>query len=254
MKAELEQYIGNARWFGGKGRGHAVSGVRRVGTLGGPPTGDDPVVVIELVTLAYEESDDSEVYQVPLAFYTEAQDRLEHAYLGSWKDEDYGDVHAYDALHDRTSTALWLQAFATEQSDGDLAFHRMPGHELDLDVLSTLFSGEQSNSSVAFGEDSLMKVFRKITPGHNPDIEIHEALTTSESEHVAALYGWLECPARETPGDPRTTNARPGFRRATAARDAAAVPAHRERRLGPRARQRPRPVRRGGPARERGGR
>src|SRR5687768_18289491 len=27
---------------------------------------------------------------------------------------------------------------------------------------STLFSGEQSNSSVAFGEDSLMKVFRKV--------------------------------------------------------------------------------------------
>ncbi|MGN6577461.1 MAG: maltokinase N-terminal cap-like domain-containing protein, partial [Nocardioides sp.] len=196
MKAELEEYIGNARWFGGKGRGHAVSDVRRAGTLGGPPTADQPVVVIDLVTLAYEESDDSEVYQLPLALYTEPQERLEHAHVGSWTDEEHGEVHAYDALHDRTSTALWLQAFAAGHSDGDLTFHRLPGHELDLQAQSTLFTGEQSNSSVAFGDDSLMKVFRKITPGHNPDIEIHEALTKAESDHVAALYGWLEAPAR----------------------------------------------------------
>jgi maltokinase len=75
---------------------------------------------------------------------------------------------------------------------GNLTFYRLPGHDLDLDSHSTLFSGEQSNSSVAFGEDSLMKVFRKVTPGRNPDVVIHKALTEQESEHVAALYGWLE--------------------------------------------------------------
>ena len=68
----------------------------------------------------------------------------------------------------------------------------MPGHELDLEAHSALFSGEQSNSSVAFGEDSILKVFRKITPGTNPDIAIHEVLTEAGSEHVAALYGWVE--------------------------------------------------------------
>ena len=75
---------------------------------------------------------------------------------------------------------------------GGLRFHRLPGHELDLEAHSTLFSGEQSNSSVAFGEDALMKVFRKVTPGVNPDIEVHEVLTRAGSEHVAALYGWLD--------------------------------------------------------------
>ena len=77
---------------------------------------------------------------------------------------------------------------------------------------------------MAFGEDSLLKVFRKITPGINPDIAIHEVLTRAGSDHVAALYGWLEV-------DPADAE-----RRAAPAGDAAAVPAHRQRRLGPRAR------------------
>ncbi len=40
-----------------------------------------------------------------------------------------------------------------------------------------------------------MKVFRKITPGTNPDIAVHEVLTRAGSDHVAALYGWLETTA-----------------------------------------------------------
>jgi maltokinase len=86
----------------------------------------------------------------------------------------------------------------------DVEIHRVPGHDLDLEAHSTLFSGEQSNSSVAFGDDSLMKVFRKITPGSNPDISIHEVLTRAGSDHVAALYGWLDTSASEdeSEGDP----------------------------------------------------
>jgi maltokinase len=190
----LEQFIGAARWFGGKGRGHRLTEVRRIGTLRGGT--DDPVVGIELATLEYDDTTGgTETYQLPLAFYTDPQDRLEHAFVGGWKDEELGDVLAYDALHDRRAAALYLRAFADGTSTDALVFHRLPGHELDLDTHSTLYSGEQSNSSVAFGEDSLMKVFRKVTPGRNPDIEIHEALTRAEVEHVPALYGWLEAPA-----------------------------------------------------------
>ena len=78
-----------------------------------------------------------------------------------------------------------------------------------------------------------MKVFRKVTPGANPDITVHAELTRAESEHIAALYGWLEA----------TDPARPG-RRGAPARDAPGVPAHRHRRLRARAGQRPVAVRR----------
>jgi maltokinase len=195
VTSSLGAYLEKSRWFGGKGRELRRVEVRRVGMLEGD---DAPRVGVELVSVEYVDGD-IETYQVPLAYYIEEQERLEHALVGSWHDEDLGDVHAYDALHDRAATALWLAAFvragdaaeATER-DGDLTFERLPGHDLDPDAHATLFSGEQSNSSLAFGDDALMKVFRKVTPGFNPDVVIHRALTERGSEHVAALYGWLE--------------------------------------------------------------
>lgn len=230
LPSYLHTYLETARWFGGKGRGSRVVDVQRVGLLQRPDddtdatgatagidgtagtgrTDETPRVTVELVTVAYDDGRDdggvggddagedaTETYQMPLACYSEPQERLEHALVGSWDDPDLGTVHAYDALHDRAATALWLRQFAIAGLDapsrvGSLTFFRLPGHELDLDTHSTLFSGEQSNSSVAFGDDSLMKVFRKVTPGSNPDVVIHRALTEQDSEHVAALYGWVE--------------------------------------------------------------
>jgi maltokinase len=199
----LASYISRARWFGGKGRTMRVVDVRRLGWLDPEPAQGSPHTRVELATLEYPsatpgQGPETELYQVPLAYYAGAQDRLAHALVGTWTDEELGEVHAYDAMHDRFATAQWLSAFARASRTEDMVFHRLEGHDLDLDVHSALFSGEQSNSSVRFGEDSLMKVFRKVTPGRNPDVEIHEALTRSGNEHVAALYGWLEAAAHDS--------------------------------------------------------
>jgi maltokinase len=194
----LVPFLEHARWFGGKGRPFTVTSVRRLGEVPGAVAGG-PRVAIDLLTLEYADgpatsggTPDREHYQVPLAFYGEPQEHLQHALVGTWDDDDFGPSHVYDALHDREAMACWLRSFADPPSGHQLAFHRLPGHELDLTVHSTLFSGEQSNSSVLFGEDSLMKVFRKVTPGPNPDVTVHEVLTRAGSDHVAALYGWLD--------------------------------------------------------------
>ena len=187
-------YFDRTRWFGGKGRPYAISDVRTLGELPGGP----PVVVIHLVEVTYADDEGgTELYQVPLAFYEHPESRLDHAFVGWWEDPVHGWQHAYDALHDRDAMALWQRSFDAASGSGlvesgALRFHRLPGHDLDLEAHSTLFKGEQSNSSVAYGEDALMKVFRKVTPGINPDIAVHEVLTRVGSEHVAALYGWLD--------------------------------------------------------------
>lgn len=196
--ALLKPFIEQSRWFGGKGRPFTISGVRRLGEVPGHVP-DGPRVAIDLATVTYEDGGEDEYYQLPLAFYPDPQPRLEHAFVGEWPDADFGSSYVYDALHDREAMACWLRSFA-DPPEGPLTFHRLPGHELDLEAHSTLFSGEQSNSSVAFGENALLKVFRKITPGLNPDIAVHEVLTRAGSEHVAALYGWLECPALRQEG------------------------------------------------------
>jgi maltokinase len=191
---DLRSFIEGARWFGGKGRTFQVTRAERLGWV---ETGTSARASIELVTLTYDDGTpgETEIYQLPLSYYAERQERLSHAFVGWWVEPELGGfVHAYDAVHDREAMAGWLRAF-DEKTIGDrLVFHRLPGHELDTEAHSTLFSGEQSNSSLAFGEDALLKVFRKITPGVNPDIAVHQVLTEAGSEHVAHLYGWLEVP------------------------------------------------------------
>jgi maltokinase len=192
---DLTSFIEGARWFGGKGRPFKVSDVRRLGWV---ETGTPARASIEIVTLTYDDVPDgqsTELYQLPIAYYRDRQERLSHAFIGWWEEPELGGfVHAYDAVHDREAMAGWLRAFDIGESTGDLQWHRLPGHDLDTEAHSTLFSGEQSNSSMAFGDDSLLKVFRKVTPGVNPDIAVHKVLTEAGSDHVAHLYGWLEVP------------------------------------------------------------
>jgi maltokinase len=70
IHSALAEFVAAARWFGGKGRSFAVSGVRRIGSLGVPPSEGAPVLVHDLVTLAYaDDPDGDEYYQLPLALY-----------------------------------------------------------------------------------------------------------------------------------------------------------------------------------------
>ena len=204
--ALLEGYLVRTRWFGGKGRPFEVSRVRVLAELSAPGR---PDVTVYLVSVTY--SDDiggSELYQVPLAAYDEIEDRIGHAYVGA-AEKDGRQRHYYDAVHDRDAMALWLEAFIMAESTGTadvggtasdegmsgegLRFRRVPGGEaLDPELRPSPMTGEQSNSSVRFDETAMMKIFRKLSAGVNPDIEIHEELTRGGSEYIAELYGWVE--------------------------------------------------------------
>ena len=196
---QLQAYVENARWFGGKGRSFEVTASRRLllHTAASPAarrraTADPaPTVTIELADLSFE-GGETDTYQLPVSYYAEPQEQLGHAHVGSWDDDELGPVHAYDALHDHAATPLWLHALAQGATLGDVRFVKVGDHPLDTDARSTFFSGQQSNSSVIYGDDSLMKVFRRVTTGVNPDIEILAALSEAGNEHVATLYGYLE--------------------------------------------------------------
>ncbi|MDL2334581.1 MAG: maltose alpha-D-glucosyltransferase [Chloroflexota bacterium] len=50
---------------------------------------------------------------------------------------------------------------------------------------------EQSNTSVIFGDRLILKLFRCVEPGANPEIEMGQALTDAGFGHSPALGGWL---------------------------------------------------------------
>ena len=55
-------------------------------------------------------------------------------------------------------------------------------------------SGEQSNTSIIFDGRFMGKIFRKIPPGTNPDLEIGEHLMRLGTfNHIPALYGVIDC-------------------------------------------------------------
>jgi trehalose synthase-fused probable maltokinase len=49
---------------------------------------------------------------------------------------------------------------------------------------------EQSNTSLVFDEELILKVFRRLEPGINPELEMLRFLTEHEFANIAALGGW----------------------------------------------------------------
>ena len=55
---------------------------------------------------------------------------------------------------------------------------------------------EQSNSSIVFGEALILKAFRRVEPGVNPELELLRFLSARGFPHIAPLAGWYEYEGR----------------------------------------------------------
>jgi maltokinase len=182
------------RWYGGKGR-EATMSVDRLADLP-----DDSPVTIWTLSVEFEDGEPDELYQVPLLARSEPADVLDHVLVGTIE-TDEGTRWVYDALHDKDVTPGWLIGIRDETRDGPLQFERYTedASAIPVDEPSLVLTGEQSNTSMVFGDVAIMKVFRRLHPGVNPDIEIQGALTRLGAKHVPALLGSV---AVERDGEP----------------------------------------------------
>src|SRR3954469_11628782 len=58
-------------------------------------------------------------------------------------------------------------------------------------------SAEQSNTSVVFDEELILKVFRRLEAGINPELELLRFLTERGFENIAQLAGWYAYAGRQ---------------------------------------------------------
>ncbi|MDQ3479728.1 MAG: aminoglycoside phosphotransferase, partial [Actinomycetota bacterium] len=213
LQEHLSSYLAKQRWFGGKGRDFSVVHVHSLPWL----PSEDVRARIEIATVAYDDGD-QDSYQVPLAYLDEPDPALAHAFVGEISHAELGDVVAYDAVHLKSVTAALLAGFRqaeqktqrqaeekTQRQADQLTqptFAVVEGAELpDLSEAGMVSSAEQSNTSVIYGDSAILKLFRRISAGGNPDIEIHDALTRHRSDHVAALLGWIEARWMDVAGE-----------------------------------------------------
>src|SRR6185312_7580831 len=57
--------------------------------------------------------------------------------------------------------------------------------------------GEQSNTSIVFDEELILKVFRRLEAGINPELELLRFLTEHDFENIAQLAGWYAYTGRQ---------------------------------------------------------
>ena len=186
---DLAEWLPGQRWFAAKGRG--IESVTPVSAtlLYAVHDGNDPARLDHLlVEVRYTDSSPADYYQILVGYRRHLPERLEHVRIGEPRVHDDWRV-AYDGLWDDELAVALLRLIASGERRGDLHFTPEHGAQIATDLPSRVIDAEQSNSSVVFDEVSILKLFRRIVPGVNPDVELARALHRVGCEHVPPLLG-----------------------------------------------------------------
>jgi maltokinase len=182
----LPEWLIRQRWFAAKGRP-----VRSIAVAAVTPliTDGDPLLDHVLLRVSFDGDGrgGEHLYQLLVGRCSAPRGELEHVTFGA-----VDGLLAYDGLWDPRVTEWLLDAIREGRTVGDLRFVTEPDAKIAEGVPGRVLGVEQSNTSVSWGERSILKLFRRVQPGLNPDLEVHRALRSVGSREVAALQGAIE--------------------------------------------------------------
>jgi len=177
--------IASQRWFGGKSRDVLDARVLDAGVVPGGP----PILAFGIVEVRYG-LQSHDLYHLPLGFRPADE---------GWSEAVVAEVEGwtvYDAIADpslvRELFGLMRGGQTIRVDDAAITFW---GAEDLADRVGELaeirpMGAEQSNSSVVIDEALALKLYRRIEPGVNPELELLRFLTDRGFEHIASLEGY----------------------------------------------------------------
>src|SRR5919107_2923364 len=188
---ELQEWVVEQRWFASKSR--EVSHLNVVEAV--PLRTESPQLVLALMEAVFP-AGTHETYQVPLGLRPagEGWDERVICTVDDWT--------VYDGLADPAFGRELLHRMRSDSEvtveDGILGFHWAPsassslGGTVDVRPVGV----EQSNSSIVFSDSLILKAFRRVEPGENPELELLRFLSSRGFPNIAALAGWYDFEGR----------------------------------------------------------
>jgi trehalose synthase-fused probable maltokinase len=164
---ELRDWIQERRWYASKSRGVAAAQIAEHLSLR-----DQPPLMLALVQTRFA-TGTHELYQL---------------LVGDGTFDALGEPELALELVRRMDAGAELEGV-----EGRFTFCRAGNlPPLRDDAPARAIGVEQSNSSVVFDDRVVLKLFRKLEPGINPELELLRFLTAREFESIAPLYGWYD--------------------------------------------------------------
>ncbi|MGH7979958.1 MAG: alpha-glucosidase C-terminal domain-containing protein, partial [Limisphaerales bacterium] len=199
----LQSWLISRRWFGGKAR--RIKGVH-VRELIPIDLAGSARACLALVQIEYTQNE-PDIYVLPLTCaFGEQMD----AVCRDWAPlviarisvkNPQGDGVLYDAIANKEFCRALLEIIVSRRtlpgSQGTVtsmhtSFLRQLRMAGSLDLEPSVSKSEQSNSSVLFGDKLVLKLFRRLDQGENPEFEISRFLTAQRFPFSPPLAGALE--------------------------------------------------------------
>ncbi|HLY93216.1 MAG TPA: phosphotransferase [Gaiellaceae bacterium] len=167
----LIEHVTRQRWYGAKSRD--VAHARVLDSVVARTS--EPQLVLALVEMRYE-TGAHDIYQLVYALRD-----------GELELDGLADTTLARELVSAMRSGLTLQG-----TEGIVEFRPVEGFAgIGRELVEThSIDAEQSNTSVVFDDELILKVFRRLEPGLNPELEMLRFLTQHGFSNIAALGGW----------------------------------------------------------------